>query len=166
MWVAAASVYDNMRTKRTNETILSTVQAVRSLYASANNTGYSAVNPMTTDLIAAGVIPQDMLSGSVTVNPWSSTAGSFKVLNATTSVPGDSFQLVFDGLPQKACVSLLVSNSQNAQGTGLSNYGIAQSGSTTASTAVPTTGIPPNTAATGCGTAGTNSVALMYKLKT
>ncbi len=35
IWVAAAAVYENMRTNRANEQILKVAQAVRSLYASS-----------------------------------------------------------------------------------------------------------------------------------
>ena len=170
VWVAAAAVYDNMRIKRTNEAILSAAQGFRSLYASANATGVATGTNMTANLVAAGVVPQDMVNGNNGMNPWSAVAGTFTISAIDIAGTQDGFQLNFYNLPQKACVNLLVSNSQNAQGTGLALVGVTAAGTvgtiTAAAIAVPPA-INPNIApATTCGAAATNYVRLAYRLKT
>lgn len=163
VWVAAAAVYDNMRVKRTNEAILQVVQGVRSLYASGNSTGVTTSGAdMTADLIAAGVVPQDMktsATATTAVNAWSSTGGDFQIQNGNAA--GTSFALRFANLPQKACVNMLVSNSQQAQGTGLVGAGTSIGTGTT--TIAP---ISVGSATSTCTSATANTIFLTFALKT
>jgi len=104
IWVAAAAVYNNLRTAHANTEVLQIAQAVRALYATSNMIGAGAAADQTPALITAGVTPKDLGTVAPLINPWP---------NGNTAVwsnaVGDGFEIIMTGVPQSACINLLVS---------------------------------------------------------
>lgn len=118
IWVAAASVYDNLRVSKTSEQLLNMVQSIRSMHATQNT-----VTGITEQLVgSAGGIPSDMLtkdgSGNVTFvrDIWN---GLVDIAAYTHTTAGDSFSISFAAVPKRACMDLLVRNTGVGRDTGL-----------------------------------------------
>jgi len=156
IWVAAASVYRNMRITRTTEQILTIVQSIRSMNTTQQTLGGTA--NYTLPMIQAGIFPRDMIRGtgaSATANnQWD---GLVTVTGATATVAGDAFALAYVAVPQSACIDLAVRMSGPARDGGL--IGIAAG-------AVNNTTFPVNVvnAATLCPNA-TNTITFTFRLK-
>lgn len=165
IWVAAASVYDNMRVQKANTQLLQIVQNVRALYANASSIG--STGDITTSLISAGIFPQDAVSGSYTVNPWSTASATNRITisSATSSggTAGDSFNVFFTNVPKDGCSKLFAGV---AAGSGTAVTGLLGIGNAT-STNVLTTAVPANiaTITTLCGSATANTVGFSFSLK-
>ncbi len=161
IWVAAASVYENLRVSTTSNQLLQIVQAVRSMHATQStvDSDISAI------LVArAGGIPSDMVvkdsSGAVTAvrDVW---AGDVTIDAATYSVPYDSFAITFSAVPQSACSNLLIRNTGAGRDSGLIGAGSAVS----TSTSFPMTLTQAIAACSNTSAAG-NNVVFTFRLKT
>lgn len=140
IWVAATSVYANLRSKRATDELLAVAQNVRALYATSSSLGTLATVDMTTLLAQANAFPSDMLTqpagtttSANTANPWSGQVGVVAggLANATT------FTIVFSNVPPAACVDFLM---RNAGGTGRdSGMTVVVGGANGVPSAVPAT---------------------------
>ncbi len=125
IWVAAAAVYENMRTNRANEQILKVAQAVRSLYASSPTMGIaSPADPsedLTDSLLAAGIFPSDMINGTTVYNPWDTTGGTaghtVHVMGTDSTPP--RFAIRFNAVPKAACIRLVTANTGQQRDAGM-----------------------------------------------
>lgn len=163
IWVAAASVYSNMRVSKAQGQILTIVQNIRSLYATSTLTNETAFAEMTATVRAAGVFPSDMLSGTATQSPW---ATAVQVYNETRTVAGDAFSIVYNDIPTAACISLVTSLSGNGRDPGLFHVGYA-AGASTAALSATTLPVSAGTAAgnTACGSGATPDLRIGFNLK-
>jgi hypothetical protein len=137
IWVAATSVYANLRSKRATDELLSIVQGVRALYATSSSFG-AAVGDITPLMAQANVIPSDMLSttpnlatSANTMNPWSGQVGI--VVPGAGAINATQFAVVFSNVPPTACVDLLM---RNAGGTGRDSGLVSVQGAASAQPAV------------------------------
>lgn len=86
IWAAAAAAYENMRQQAASKNLLAYAQAIKNYYAGSGATQVQTVN---TALIAAGLVPKDMLVGTTAVvHPWGNTAAPGNVRVANGSVAG------------------------------------------------------------------------------
>lgn len=161
IWVAAASVYDNLRVSTASNQLIQIVQAVRSMHATQNvvdanlsSTLVGQAGGMPADMITrdgGGAIngAQDVWGGAVSVNPVS--------YNGTA---GAAFSITFEGVPQGACSNFLVRNTGTGRDSGLVGAGNAEATTTplplTLSSAVDACS---DTTATG------NNVVFTFRLK-
>ena len=136
IWVAATSVYANLRSKRATDQLLSITQGIRALFATSSSLGTLAAVDITPLMAQSNVIPTDMLSttpdlatSANTQNPWSGQIGVVAggLANATT------FAVVYSNVPPAACVDLLM---RNAGGTGRDSGMTQVSGAASAQPAV------------------------------
>src|ERR1700761_3284035 len=67
IWVAAAAVYNNLRTSHANTQMLQTALAIRTLYATQKTV---TAGEITGAVITAGAVPKDMVNGTALINPW------------------------------------------------------------------------------------------------
>lgn len=161
IWVAAASVYDNLRVSTTSNQLLQIVQSIRSMHATQNT-----IDPNITAILVAqaGGIPNDMVTrsaaGAVTAvrDVW---AGNVSIDDATYTVAQDSFSVTFSAVPQGACADLLVRNTGSGRDSGIVGAGNAVSTTTT----FPLTLTQAVAACSVTGTAG-NDVVFTFRLKT
>jgi prepilin-type N-terminal cleavage/methylation domain-containing protein len=124
IWVAAAAVYNNLRTSKATTELLTVVQNVRAMYATSGLVDANAnmavaategVGTAAATYLAAGVFPSDTLNNvdpskaTQAQDPW---GGTISVESATSSggVAADSFAVVFDRVPDNACIGILSSN--------------------------------------------------------
>jgi prepilin-type N-terminal cleavage/methylation domain-containing protein len=127
IWVAAAAVYNNLRTSRATTELLTVAQNVRAMYATSplvdpgsNMTVSGAQAGGALTYIQAGVFPSDMVSLGTTVqNPWGGGVAIVAAQGGATGTADDSFAIDFDRVPQSACISLLTSNTGNGRDSGL-----------------------------------------------
>jgi prepilin-type N-terminal cleavage/methylation domain-containing protein len=101
VWTAAASVYDNYRTQRAAAQTLTIVQNLKTLYGG----GHGTLDPNGTDItsvvIAAGMMPGDMIQQGNTsygLGPW---AGS--QVNVYSAAVWNGITVAFWDLTQTAC---------------------------------------------------------------
>lgn len=179
IWVAAMSVYSNYRTSRAGVQLLTAVQNLKTFYATASavdttaNIPYPSANLAPgggTTYIQAQIFPADMVSvsgGTYTIeNAWS---GSVNVVAASVSTVGDSYAIEFDNIPQAACITLLINNTQAGRDPALYAVDVGNTGTliippggtggtviTTSMGAVTAEGLCANTY---------NNVAFQYRLK-
>ena len=160
IWVAAASVYANLRVKQTSEQLLQIAQGIRALHAT--NTTIPAATTMI-QLARAGVIPKDMLDDAVNptavTNIWGGVMTAQNV-RTTNVVAGDAFVITFPNVPQQACVDLAVRNSGQGRDAGL--IGIAAAAATATAFPISTAAaiaICPSTAAAG------NPISFTFRLR-
>jgi type II secretory pathway pseudopilin PulG len=116
IWVAATSVYANLRSKSATDQLLKITQSVRALYATSATTGYAALTDITAFMAQANVLPSDTLTTTAggttstnTTNPWSGQLGVVALANGT------QFAVVYSNVPPAACVDFVM---RNAAGTG------------------------------------------------
>ncbi len=138
IWVAAAAVYNNLRTSKATTELLNVVQNVRALYATSgvvDNQADMAMNanaagPAQT-YIQAGIFPADTLNNADPTqatranDPWN---GTIAVKAATLNTLNDSFTVGFDNVPQQACVNMLVSNVGQGRDPGMVGAGAGAAG--------------------------------------
>jgi len=161
IWVAAASVYDNLRVSTTSNQLIQIAQSIRSMHATQ-----STVDSNITALLVAkaGGVPADMLtkdsSGAISAvrDVWS---GDLTIAATTYTVNYDSFAVTFAAVPQGACSNLLMRNTGSGRDTGL--VGAGNTVSTT--TSLPLTLTEAVAACSGTGTTG-NNVVFTFRLKT
>src|ERR1700733_2189126 len=99
IWVAAAAVYNNLRTSHANTEILQVAQAIRTLYANSASDAALTVG----NLISANAVPNDMVSGAALVDPF--PAGATTVLPTTSN---DGFIISMTGVSLGSCIDLLM----------------------------------------------------------
>ncbi len=99
IWIAAASVYENMRETKGHQQLLQIVQGVRNLYAGSNTS--AGLN--TAAMIAARVIPADMIVDATNATTAWGGATTLSV-DAGTSV--NEFTVSMTGIPGAACIEL------------------------------------------------------------
>ncbi|MFY9288933.1 MAG: type 4 pilus major pilin [Alphaproteobacteria bacterium] len=182
IWVAASAVYNNLRTSRATTELLQVAQAVRSMYATAATVDAGAnmttipftavaAGPQTT-YVQAGVFPTDMVAGAgpyTVTNPW---GGSANILSAQSTAANDSFMILFDRVPQSACITMITSNTGSGRDSSLYGVGagaaaafaVAAGGTTPGATSMPNFPITASTARTTCATAN-NNLAFQFRLK-
>jgi len=160
IWVAAASVYANLRVKQTSEQLIQIAQAIRALHAT--NTTIPAATTMI-QLARAGAIPKDMLNDAtnptIVTNIWGGVMTASDV-RTTVGAAGDGFVITFPAVPQQACVDLAVRNSGQGRDAGL--VGIANAAATTTAFPLSTAdaiAICGNTTAVG------NTLAFTFRLR-
>jgi len=169
IWVAATSVYANLRSKQATDDLLSIAQGVKALYATQSNAGNNAAVNLTTSL--ATVFPSDMLrvnppaaDGDV-LNPWNAGTGDAGVL--LTAANAVNFVIYFGSVPQSACVDFV---SRNGAAAGLTGVSISAVGGYVGMATVATAGtaivfpVTPVKAATLC-TAAQNKIFFTFNLK-
>jgi type II secretory pathway pseudopilin PulG len=159
IWVAASSVYNNMRIKRTNEQILVMVQGIRSIFAASAVTGTSGTGSLITQLVDARIIPSDVVINNTTLS--NSFGGAITINNATITVAGDAFELKYARVPRNVCAEIGVRLTSSARDTGLFNV-------TLGSTTTTLTSWPLNltTALSSCNNASDiNEVAFVFQLR-
>lgn len=159
IWVAATSVYNNIRVKRTSEQLLQIVQSIRSMHSTTSTLGSN--DDLTADFSKAGVFPADMLDGVTDTSPVDIWGGDVAVQGVTVDGNvGAGFVVTFEMVPQAACIDLIVRNTGQGRDTGLSKVE-ADGGS---ETAFP---ISVSDAADACSvTASTgNTLQFTFKLK-
>ena len=168
IWVAASSVYANQKAAKTNTSILTVVQAVRSLYSTSSTLGDAAGTDETGAFINAGVFPSDLISGANVYTPWGSTT-SIMVTSQKISTDGDAFMVELNKIPTAGCINLITSITGSGRDPGLlyANATTAAKGAatvtlTSGSLALPVTASAANAA---CAAAAAVSIQFGFKLK-
>jgi prepilin-type N-terminal cleavage/methylation domain-containing protein len=168
IWSAAASVYSNHKASKTTTELLAISQKVKSIAAmsgTVDTTGNSDMTLSVTDAknyayIQMGVFPADMVtSGKAAINAWN---GGVAITQATNVIAGDSFIVAFDALPQTACETLLVSNTEVGTGAGLLAVGGGTAG-TIPSATTTTFPVVSSVAETLC-TKTSNAIAFKFSV--
>lgn len=143
IWVAATSVYSNLRSKSASDLLLKVAQSVRALYATSATTGYAANTDITAFMAQSNVLPTGALTtastaatAANTVNPWNGQIGIDARANGT------SFAVTFSNVPSPACVDLVM---RNVAGTGR-DAGLIQFGGGAAANLAAGTASYPTTA--------------------
>jgi len=161
IWVAAASVYDNLRVTTTSNQLLQIVQSIRSMHATQNT-----IDPAIDAVLVAkaGGMPSDMVTrsaaGAVT-NVRDVWAGDVEIDPYMYTVANDSFAVTFSAVPQGACSDLLVRNTGAGRDSGLVGAGNAASKTTPfPMTLTQAVAACSSTASTG------NDVVFTFRLKT
>lgn len=166
IWVAASSVYENLRTSRASEQLLAAVQQIRSLHATQ---GTIASGDVTVSLAQARVFPQDMFDSSTDTspaNPWQGAVLVYGVA-AITGGLGPGFWVIYNGLPQSSCIDMVARNTGQGRDTGMVGVNIAAAAVTTTPSGLgnETAPVSVSTAATDCSAATGNSVGFLFRLK-
>ena len=175
IWVAAGTVYNNLRINKAQTELLQITQAIRSLYPTHFAMDVGSGTDETLSLIAAKVFPSDTMDTSngyfpsVVHGPWD---GSFiKVFSATqptNGLIGDSFQIMFVGIPSAACIALATIATGAGRDQSLIHVGFAPN--SIGNYITPTTTYFPiysqnAVADTNCGTGGITDIAFTYTLR-
>jgi len=184
IWVAAAAVYNNLRTSKGTTELLTVTQNVRALYATSGlvdpNANMAvgnknlAGNALT--YVQGGMFPNDTLNNvnptlaTSATDPWGGTI-SIQSAQDVNGVANDSFYVVFDQVPQQACISMLTSNVGQGRDPAMIGAGAGASGGLPGNaapvanfaTAVMVTN-PATTAQTQCA-AVQNAVGFAFKVK-
>jgi len=145
IWTAAAAVYANQRVAHANTAVLQIVQAVRGLYATANTDAGLTVD----NLVCAKAVPSDMVVGvcgtpATLIDPF--PAGATTVFPTTD---GLGFYITMSGVPQAACINLLMSIGGTNK-----DPGLFQATNAAAAPAAGATGVPLAVVATPALAAG------------
>ena len=164
IWVAASSVYSNMRVTTASKQLMTVVQNVRSLYSSSTTMGVLAA----TDLVKAGIFPADTNPSAVTglgTNGWGGAITGARVAGGANgcAVDGSCFTVNFGTLPQDACVKFAVGNSGQGKDGGL--VGAADVEKDDGASYVGAAATPANFIAHGCSSAAASNVMFTFKLK-
>ena len=158
IWVAASSVYQNMRIARSSEELLQIAQHIRTLNSTQNTVDPNAT---TANYISAGVFPSDMVSGTSVINIWGGTVTITPTNAAGTA--NDGFVVTFGGIPANACADFLTRNTGTGRDTGIVGYAVAANN---AATAANNSTFPVNVStAVGVCTNTSNAVSFTFKLK-
>lgn len=136
IWVAAAAVYNNLRTSKAVTATLQTAQAVRALYATSNTTGLTVATDLTATMVSSGVIPADLSVSGPFPN------GAFGVVGTSD---GRGFVIVMTAVPQSNCIALLTQIAGTSRDPGLYNASAVASAAIAAGDA-STTGTPTTVA--------------------
>lgn len=121
IWVAATSVYANLRSKRATDELLGIAQSVRALFATSTTMNNAAAD-MTAVMAQANVLPSDTLTttpaaalSSNTANPWA--GGNISV--GSYIAAGTQFYITFSNVPTAACVDFVSRNTGPARDSGM-----------------------------------------------
>lgn len=124
IWVAATSVYANLRAKKATDELLSIVQSVRALYSTSTSTNLGAAVDMTQQVGQANALPGDVLTtapnavaagGANVTNPW---GGGLAVTNFNAA--GTIFQVTYSNVPSAACLDFVMRNAGASHDVGMS----------------------------------------------
>lgn len=125
IWVAATSVYANLRSKQSTDTLLSVVQGVRALFATSSSTGVANATDLTPVLAQSNVLPSNTLTAlpgattsANTVNAWGGNLAVFST-NNNNGVAQGGFQVQFTRVPSSACVDFISRNVGQGRDTGM-----------------------------------------------
>ena len=167
IWVAASSVYENLRTARASEQLLASVQQIRSLHATQGT--ISTASTLTEDLAKARVFPQDMFADAADVtpaNPWQGDVFIFGVAAITGNL-GPGFWVVYNGLPKSSCIDMVARNTGQGRDTGMVGVNIGSSAVSAAPAGLGSTTAPVTVtaAAQACSADTNNSVGFLFRLK-
>ncbi|WP_301102522.1 type 4 pilus major pilin [Propionivibrio sp.] len=155
IWVAAASVYANLRVKQTTEQILQIAQAVRALHATS--TTITAITAL--DVARAGGIPKDMLDNATNPTTVTNVWGGAVTITAPTPT---TFTINYAGVPQQPCADLAVRSTGAGRDAGLTN--VLLNTTNIAAAAFP---ISVSAAVTGCSVtlAAGQPIAFTFRLR-
>lgn len=158
IWAAASAVYNNLRTSRAQQEILTVAQNIRAMYATQSTVDSAA----TTDTyISAGVFPSDATvetsSGKSVKNPW---GGNFDV---TTSGDYTTFTVVMEAVPVNACITLATSTTGTGRDSGLVDLSVDDS--SIGSLAGGTFPVGAKAAADSCTTQGSSGRKLAWEFR-
>ncbi|MFY9288872.1 MAG: type 4 pilus major pilin [Alphaproteobacteria bacterium] len=186
IWLAASSVYNNLRVSRAEAELLQISQAVRSMYATAPTVDAGAnmiTLPFTSVITGAqttyaqsNIFPSDMVTitnpgGAIAytiTNPW---GGSVNIIATLASTPNDSFAISFDGVPRHTCIGLLTVMTGSSRDPYMHAVQTGTSGTLTiapgATGSILHTTFPltPTTANTACVTNANVNIAFQFRLK-
>jgi hypothetical protein len=121
----------------------------RNVQGSLGSVGYGSIAIADGDVIALGVVPAPLVSGTTIKNPWSSASNAVDI----AGVSGTSFTISAAAVPKTACVAVLQRASSAA---GLTSAVI---NGATAITTLPVTDASIAAGSTGCN-AVTNTIVL------
>ncbi len=170
IWVAASGVYSSQRTADSNKDLLTVTQAIRALYATQTQVDTANGTDETTALIRSGVFPTDMLNtgnaATATTVKASWSGSTVKVFSAQAASTGDSFEVMFVGVPQQACINLLTASTGTSRDQGM----IHAQGRTSVGTYLATPGTLVTTynvasATTSCASTTSNDVIYIFSLR-
>lgn len=118
IWAAASAVYNNLRTSRAQQEILTVAQNIRAMYATQSTVD---ANATTDTYINAGVFPSDATvevpgGSKSTKNPW---GGKFDVVPGPSFNDNTTFSVVMEGIPINACITLSTSTTGTGRDSGL-----------------------------------------------
>ncbi len=176
IWVAASGVYNNLRVNNATTAVMQIAQGVRALYATSATTGYTSVTNMTSSLITAHAVPNNLVNGTVLAGPF---PGGATAIYATSD--GNGFVVSMSNVSQANCIALLAAVAGTGRDPGLykadaSTGAPSTSDASTAGSALTTPvtlayaaassalGASPSTYG-GCGTADTVKVRFGFSLK-
>ena len=174
IWVAATSVYANLRSKSATDQLLAIAQGVRALYATSANMANTAAD-VTALMAQANVLPGDVLTtarsaatSANTVNPWNGLVGV--VGNAAANAT--SFAVIYSNVPSAACVDFVLRNVGTSHDTGMSNVYYGATGAVNALpganiAVAPGAAITLVNTQTACDPAGgtVRNIGFMFSLK-
>jgi type II secretory pathway pseudopilin PulG len=108
IWVAAGSVYSNMRVNTTSSQIIQMVSGIRSLYAGSTLVDFPASSQL--NLAKAGAIPKDLVDNPTTPTTVTDVWGGNITIspNNAGGAARSGFSITMSLVPQDACVGLLV----------------------------------------------------------
>lgn len=155
IWVAAAAVYNNMRTNTAQRQLLTIVQNIRSVHATQPTFATMTCQQAS----VAGIYPSDMVTnpgvaGATCQNVWRGAV----VLTAVNA--GAAFQIDMVNVPNTSCVSLLTNTTGTSRDTGILFAGTAAPGNN------PTlTSYTAATAAAQCTSTTNNHMFFVFSLK-
>lgn len=116
IWVAATSVYANLRSKSATDQLLKVAQSVRALYATSSVTGAANGTDLTSAMAQANVLPTDVLTtapnaatAANTVNPWGGNVAVYSAPNNNGTAQG-GFAITFTRIPAAACTDFVMRN--------------------------------------------------------
>lgn len=160
IWAAASAVYNNLRTSRAQQEILTVAQNIRAMYATQSTVDSAA----TTDTyISAGVFPSDATvetsSGKSVKNPW---GGNFDII-ASSSDNYTSFIVTMEGVPVNACITLATSTTGTGRDSGLVDLSVDDS--SIGSLAGGTFPVGAKAAADSCTTQGSSGRKLAWEFR-
>lgn len=170
IWVAAAAVYSNLRTSKATTQLLQITQNIRALYATSSNTGAGTAD-MTQNLISAGVFPNDTVSGTPpTATVTNAFGGSIFVSSGQAAVAGDAFAIMFNGLSQSSCISMLTANTGSGRDPGMiaavgQNGNFTAGGTVTYNAAFAGLNVATATGLCPASTSNSDAVGFLFRLK-
>jgi type II secretory pathway pseudopilin PulG len=128
IWVAATSVYANLRSKTATDTLLQVAQGVRALYSTSASTNLPNGTDITPQLAQANVFPSSVLTTTpnlvvdptFTVNAWGGNLGVY-VAASRNGIAGGGFSVVYTQIPAAACTDFVVRNTGSGRDSGMYN---------------------------------------------
>lgn len=159
IYIAASSVYRNVRESTTSEDLLQVVQNVKSTYGAQGQIIAGAITA--TQAQAAGLVPADMIQIVAGAPTFVNAFGGTVTLNGVAGPPGQ-VQITFNGIPQSVCSDLAVKTTSVGV-TGAANSGLESV--TVGATLEPQANFPitPVTASGAC-TSPTGPIEFVYNI--